>query len=242
MLFDLQSRGRRNIVKVIYLGLAILLGGGLVLFGIGTGTGGGGLFDAFSGGSSSTSSLVSSTEKRAAKEVRLNPQSAQAWADLTRARYQTAGLGDNYDQATNTFTTAGREKLATAATAWQRYLKLDPQHPDATLARLMAGAYSETGLNNAAEAASAMEIVTEQQPSASAYATLAQYAYIADQIRKGDLAAAKAVQLAPSAQQRLVRSQLANIKRQAIKQAAQRVLQENSGTAPPRSGSQQGVG
>ena len=42
-----------------------------------------------------------------------------------------------------------------------------------------------------------MEIVTEQDPSAAAYSALAQYAYLADQIRKGDLAAARAVQLAP---------------------------------------------
>jgi hypothetical protein len=231
MLFDLQSRGRKNFVKVIYLGLAILMGGGLVLFGIGTGTGGGGLFDVFSGGSSSTSAQVSNVEKRATREVRLHPQDPQAWADLTRARYQTAGLGENYDQATNSFTASGRRKLATASTAWKRYLQLDPQHPDATLARLMATAYSEVGLNDAPEAASAMEIVTEQQPSAAAYATLAQYAYIASQMRKGDLAAAKAVELAPSAQQRIVRAQLANVRRQVVRQQLTRAVQQGGSTA-----------
>ena len=35
MLFDLRGRGRRRTVQVIYLTLALLLGGGLVLFGIG---------------------------------------------------------------------------------------------------------------------------------------------------------------------------------------------------------------
>jgi hypothetical protein len=231
MLFDLQSRGRKNFVKVIYLGLAILMGGGLILFGIGTGTGGGGLFDVFDGGSSSTSAQVSTAEKRAVRETRLHPQAAVAWADLARARYQTAGLGENYDQSTNTFTTAGRAKLETAATAWQRYLKLDPKHPDATLARLMAQAYSQDGLDQAPQAATALEIVTEQQPSAAAYAQLAQYAYLAGQLRKGDLAAAKAVQLAPSAQQRIVRGQLANVKRQVIRQQIQRAAQQggNSG-------------
>ena len=244
MLFDLQSRGRKNIVKVIYLGLAIVMGGGLVLFGVGTGTGGGGLLDIFTGGGSSTSAQVSTAEKRASKEVRVHPRDPQAWADLARARYQTAGLGENYDQTTNTFTESGREKLSTAAAAWQRYLTLDPQPPDATLARLMAQAYAETGLNDPAVAASAMEIVTEQRPTASAYATLAQYAYLATQIRKGDLAAARAVQLAPSAQQRLVRVQLANLKRQAIQQAAQRIAQ-GGGTATrpaPRSSGERGVG
>jgi hypothetical protein len=55
MLFDLRSRGRRRTVQAVYLGLAILIGGGLVLFGVGTGSGNGGLLNAFSGGSSNQS-------------------------------------------------------------------------------------------------------------------------------------------------------------------------------------------
>ena len=38
MLFDLRGRGRRNTIKVIYITLAFLMGGGLVLFGIGGNT------------------------------------------------------------------------------------------------------------------------------------------------------------------------------------------------------------
>lgn len=240
MLFDLQSRGRKNFVKVIYLGLAILMGGGLVLFGIGTGTGGGGLLDIFTGGSSSTSAQVSNAEKQANRAVRLHPQDPRAWATLARVRYQTAGQGENYDQAANqgtgAFTEKGREKLAAAASAWQRYLTLDSD-PDPTLARLMSLAYSETGLNEPAQAASALEILTEQQPTAANYGLLAQYAYSADQIRKGDLAAAKAVQLAPDAQRRLVRAQLLVIKRQALRQSA-----ASAPPAAPKSGAKQGVG
>src|SRR3954453_18294658 len=168
MLFDLQSRGRKNFVKVIYLGLAVLMGGGLVLFGIGTGAGGGGLLDVFTGGGSSTSAQVSSAEKRATREVRLHPRDPQGWADLARARYQTAGLGENYDAAANAFTAKGRGKLTTAVAAWRRSLTLDA-HPDAGVARLMALAYSQDGLDAPAQAASAMEVVTEQQPTASSY-------------------------------------------------------------------------
>jgi hypothetical protein len=240
MLFDLQSRNRRTAVKVIYLGLAILMGGGLILFGIGTGTGGGGLLDIFTDGGSSTSVQVSSAEKRADRAVRAHPRDPQAWADLARARYQTAGQGENFNRAANqgvgAFTTEGRAKLRTAAAAWQRYLALERRDPDPTLARLMANVYAETGLDEPAQAAAAMEIVTEQQPSASAYGTLAQYAYLADQERKGDLAAARAVQLAPATQRKLVRTQLLAIKRQ-----AQGAVGGGSGAAPP-SGREQGVG
>ncbi len=42
MLFDLRGRGRRRTVRVIYTGLALLMGVGLVGFGIGGGFGGGG--------------------------------------------------------------------------------------------------------------------------------------------------------------------------------------------------------
>jgi hypothetical protein len=37
MLFDLRGRGRRTTVRVLYIGLAVLLGVGLVGFGIGGG-------------------------------------------------------------------------------------------------------------------------------------------------------------------------------------------------------------
>src|ERR687893_705910 len=35
MLFDLRSAGRRRFIKIVYVTLALLMGGGLVLFGIG---------------------------------------------------------------------------------------------------------------------------------------------------------------------------------------------------------------
>jgi hypothetical protein len=243
MLFDLQSRGRKNFVKALYLSLAILMGGGLILFGIGTGTGGGGLVDIFTGDDVSTSSQVSNAEKRANRAIRLRPQDPQAWADLALARYRTAGQGTNYDQTTNSFTAEGRAKLRTAAAAWQRYLTLEPDDPDTTLAQLMAGAYDPTGLDEPAQAAAAMEIVTEQKPSAATYSALARYAYLADQLRKGDLAAARAVKLAPDAQRRLVRTQLAAFKREAITQAATERLRDAGGSpAPEPEGEEQGVG
>ena len=48
MLFDLRGRHRRRAVKVIYVGLALLIGVGLIGFGIGGGLGGGGLLNAAS--------------------------------------------------------------------------------------------------------------------------------------------------------------------------------------------------
>ena len=47
MLFDLQGK-RRRVVQATYLTLAVLMGGGLVLFGVGSDVSGG-IFDIFSG-------------------------------------------------------------------------------------------------------------------------------------------------------------------------------------------------
>jgi hypothetical protein len=221
MLFDLQSRGRRTAVKIVYLGLAILIGGGLVLFGVGTGTGGGGLLDVFGGDSQDTSAQVSNAEKRAARAVRLNPQDEAAWAELARARYLRAGQGDNFNATQQTFTTNGQTQLRSAQQAWDRYLALRPARPDANVARLMAQAFAPTALNQPAEAAQALEIVTEEDPSSAAYSQLATFAYLAEEERKGDLAAAKAVELAPEQQKRVVRVQLERAKREIQQQQVQ---------------------
>jgi tetratricopeptide (TPR) repeat protein len=227
MLFDLQSRGRRRFVKVIYLGLAVLMGGGLLLFGIGTGTNQSGFFDLLSNHNGGATGQVSSAEKRADRAVRLNPRNAPAWATLARLRFQ----GAEYDSQKQEFTAKGKKELASASQAWQRYLALNPPHPDPAVARMMATAYSETALNQAANAADALEIVAAADPSAPNYAALAQYAYTAGELRKGDLASAKAIQLAPKLQRSLYKRQLAAMKKKALQGAGKGAVQSGS-TAP----------
>ena len=101
MLFDLRGRGRRRTIQVIYLGLALLMGGGLIFFGIGGNTSGG-LFDAFSGssGSQSASEVFQGRLDRLQRRTRTNPQDAQAWATLAGQRVQIATTGENNDQTT----------------------------------------------------------------------------------------------------------------------------------------------
>ena len=67
MLFDLRSRGRRRTVQVIYLGLAMLMLFGLVLFGVGAGNGFGGLLNAFTNGSSNGQTQVVSQALKSAR-------------------------------------------------------------------------------------------------------------------------------------------------------------------------------
>src|SRR5438874_2119772 len=125
MLFDLRSRGRRTTVRGIYLTLAIVMGGGLILFGVGTGVGGGGLLNAFNGGGgNSQSQAIKNAVLSAQKAAKQHPNSPAALAGLVQAYWTAAGEGSNYNAATQTFTASGKKMLTQAGDAWKHYLTL----------------------------------------------------------------------------------------------------------------------
>jgi hypothetical protein len=222
MLFDLRGAGRRRTVKAVYLGLALLMFVGFVGFSIGSSGLGGGLLDVFSqGGGGGSGSGTSRFQQEVAREVartRTTPKDPAAWAALAQARARLAGVGDNFDAKTSNYTASGRAQLQGAATAWNKYLDLEPKHLDPRLARQMLQAF--VALNQPAGAATAQEIVTDDNPTSATFAQLAAYAYAAGQTRKGDLSAQKAVSLAPKAERATLKSQLATAKKQAAAGAA----------------------
>ena len=201
MLFDLKGK-RRRVVQGVYLMLAILMGGGLVLFGIG-GDVSGGLFDAFSDRSSSGNSLVEDRIEENEDTVEANPKDKAALQALVRDWYQLAN--DEADPNTRQYTEEGLERLAEADVAWQGYLKA-VKKPEPSLASLMTQAYGPNALNQPADAAEAAEIVATADPNAQAYLQLVQYAALAGQDRKADLAGKKAIELAPKAQRSTVKT------------------------------------
>src|SRR3954453_7940681 len=100
MLFDLRGRGRQRTVKIIYVFLAILMGGGLVFFGIGGNTKGG-LFDAFNGSSSGGNGeeRLQKQITQAERTLRTNPADNAARIQLVRAHASLATSGeDRYSQ------------------------------------------------------------------------------------------------------------------------------------------------
>ena len=218
MLFDLRGRGRRRTIQVIYLSLALLMGGGLVLFGIGGNTSGGGLFDAVlgeeSGGNSATDTLDNRIKSVYAK-TRTQPREPSNWAELASLRFQRANI-DGIAADDLTYTAKGKERLTLATQAWERYLELDPKQPNPRVARFMVRAYAPEGVNQPTKAVRAMEIVTaaEDPPSSNLYAQLAQLAYQADDERTGDLAGDRALELAPAASRKLLRTELDRVKKQ----------------------------
>jgi hypothetical protein len=215
MLFDLQGK-RRRLVQATYLILAILMGGGLVLFGVGSGDISGGLFDAITGkdsnSNSSQNSAINKRIKRDLAALKVNPNSQQALADLVRAHYQLAT--DDADANTGAFGDQGKQELAKADTAWKRYVKVT-KVPSDSLASLMLQAYSQGALNKPTDAASAAELIANARPSAQAYLTLTSFAAQAGQTRKAELAGQKAIELAPKAQKKIVKQQVDAAKAQA---------------------------
>ena len=220
MLFDLRGAGRRRTVQGIYLTLAVLMGGGLVLFGVG-GSVSGGLVDALKkNGGGSTGNTFKKRVQTLERRTAAHPRDAHAWAELARARFQDASTGKGYDQATGGFTAAGKGTLRQAAAAWERHVALAKDKPDDTVATLMVQVYGALG--DYAKATGAMEIIVGARPKSPAlYAQLAQLAYAAGQQRKGDLAAGKAVELAPKDQKQQLKSQLQQAQTQALQAQAQ---------------------
>jgi tetratricopeptide (TPR) repeat protein len=200
MLFDLRGK-RKRLVQAIYLGLAILMGGGLVFFGIG-GDVSGGLFDAFkgSGGGTSFDKEIERAEKRLALRPGDTSRDRPVLLSLARLHFQAANSGGNVDQNTGAYSEDGLKELQAAVSAWERYLKTKPQQPNAGTALLAVRAYEV--LQDFAAAARAQRVVARARPSRGALTQLATYLYYAGKIGEGDEIAARALARTPSGQRK----------------------------------------
>jgi hypothetical protein len=199
MLFDLRGRRRRGI-QAVYLTLAILMGGGLVLFGIG-GDVQGGLVDAFQQDGGDATKQIEKRVESAERQTQRNPRDARAWGTLAEARYQLAGQSEGFNQnaqdPTQAFTGKAREQLVAAERAWDRHVQTSDGKPNADLAGTMQIAFGALGKPE--KAVTAQEAILESRGDSAGfgdYARLAEFAYNAGQTRKGDLAAERATELA----------------------------------------------
>ena len=204
MLFDLRSRGRRTTVRGVYLMLAVLMGGGLILFGVGTGVSGGGLLNAFGGsGGSSQKAQVSGAERQAAADVKTHPTNAAAWAKLLEAQWESAT--STGFSSTSGFTSFGKSELRKVTQSWQRYVQLT-KTPDPGVAIVSAEAF--TALANFSGAAGAWEASAAAAPTERAWDCLALASYAAGDTGRGDLATAKLLSLLPKVQRSSQQAQL----------------------------------
>jgi hypothetical protein len=208
MLFDLRGR-RRRVVQVVYLMLALLLGGGLVLFGIG-GDVSGGLVDAFKGGGGqSTDSALEDRVDRQEERLRAKPRDERLLENLVRDYYSLAV--SRRESGTVGFPADARDDLRQAGAYWQRYAAAADE-PSADTARYALQLYDEGALNRPKEAQKAAAIIASEANDAVSYLNLVQVATRAGDKRTADLAGQKAIELAPKDQKKAIRAQVKALK------------------------------
>jgi hypothetical protein len=131
-------------------------------------------------------------------------------ADLTRGEFQAATAqiptgGASYPKA-------ARDELARAGGYWKRYLAADKGKPSPDLARVAVQVFDVSALNKPKDAQRAAQIVAQADNDASSYLRLVQYSTLAGDSRTADLAAQKAVDLAPKDQRKAVKEQAKQLK------------------------------
>jgi cell division septum initiation protein DivIVA len=210
MLFDLRGR-RRRAVQGIYLTLALLMGGGLVFFGIG-GEVSGGLFDAFSdrSGGGNTNQQLEQRIDRLEERLAANPDSEATLKSLVRDHFAAAGAQLPSGQVQ--YPEEAKDSLRQASRYWQRYLEVEDGRQDGSLARVALTIYDANALNQPKDAAQAMRIYAEAANNTDVYLALVQRAAAAGDTRLADLAAQKAVELAPKDQRKRVERQAEQLK------------------------------
>jgi hypothetical protein len=210
MLFDLRGR-RRRAVQVVYLLLAVLMGGGLVLFGVGSDATGG-LLDAFKGGSSGPSgdSTIQKRIDREEERLAKSPQNQALLQNLIRDYYSLAT--SQRQSGSVGFPADAKDELRKAGVYWQRYsTAADKPNPDT--ARYALQVFDASALNRPKEAQKAAAIIAQDANDVASYLRLVAYAAAAGDTRTADLAAKKAVELAPKAERKQVKQQAEALKK-----------------------------
>lgn len=239
MLFDTHSPGRRRAVQIIFAFLALLMGGGLVLFGIGSNQSGGGLADI---GKNGATNIVDDAEKQveqAQKALAANPKDEAAAAKLALAKF-TIAANEAWDPKTGKITENGQAQIDQADAAWTNYLKLGPAKPDPKVAFQFVSFYTTQGAVDYAKAERAMEaVLVTRKPTAGLYAQLAVYAIAAGDNSKYEAARKRALSLATSDERRTaIAKELDDIEKQvadAIK-AQQKAAQASGGSTDGSAG------
>ena len=193
MLFDIRGR-RKNVVKVIYAILAVLMGLSLFLT-----VGPVNIGELFSDNTSSSGEAAKPYEEQAERieaKLRKDPEDPQLLVSLTRARV-TAGNSLLSIEPDEEDLADALQQYQLASSSWSDYLDTTKE-PSASVAQLIAPALvslaerSRTlpeAQSNIKAASEAAQIVSEQRPTLNSFSTLALYTYFT-----GDFAAAEKAQ------------------------------------------------
>jgi len=221
MVFDIRGR-RKNVVKVVYAVLAILMGASLFLV-----VGPVNIGELFGGNSSSAEAGKPFEEQAERIEVKLkkDPEDPELLSGLARARVNAGNSQVRVEPSgAQVMTVPAFQQLQQASEAWTKYLKAT-EEPSVGVAQLMAPAYislaeSSRTLNeaevNLQAAADAQRLIAEQRPTLNSLSTLAYYTYFTFDYGAAEKARKEAKALANSASEReAVDTQLDEVKKRA---------------------------
>jgi hypothetical protein len=197
MVFDTRGR-RKNVIRVVYAVLALLMGASLFLV-----VGPFNLGELVNDGSTSEAAEVLEEQaERTEQKLLRDPSNEGLLLSLTRTRIAAANAHAEVDPETGaTLVTAdGVRQRQLAAETWSRYLK-QVETPKPAVALLAASNYfglAETSrslgeaVENIESAAATQLIAAKAQPTINSLTTLAIYEYYAGDFAAGDKAARQA--------------------------------------------------
>jgi hypothetical protein len=204
MVFDVRGR-RRNVVKVVYAVLAVLMGASLFLT-----VGPVSISNLFGGGSSTGAAAQAAEEQAQRLERKLvkSPEDADLLLGLTRARLTAAQTSVTANSETGEVeaTLETRQQYEKASEAWSKYLKATDE-PSPAAAQLVAqGLFTLAQISpspaeitrNMQAAADTQKLVVEQRPNLSTLSKYAIYSTYAFDYAAAEKAANRVEKLAGS--------------------------------------------
>ncbi|HKO37976.1 MAG TPA: hypothetical protein VJU14_06380 [Solirubrobacterales bacterium] len=221
MLFDLRGK-RRNVVKVVYATLAVLMGLSLFLV-----IGGFNIAELFQSNNAAGEAAEQFEEQAGRIEAKLakDPNNPDLLVALTRAQINTGNSLVTFDDSgQQVMTREAFQEYQKANDTWIKYLKA-AEEPSVGLALLVAPTMFRMAENsrslfeartNATGATEAQKIVAEQRPSINAFSTLAYYTYFTGDFKAAEEAEEKAESFAKGkAEKESIQKQLSEISQSA---------------------------
>jgi tetratricopeptide (TPR) repeat protein len=159
---------------------------------------------------SDQSGATASLERKidaAQTKAKATPTDPRPFAELAKLHFQAAGLKTG---STGKYSDDGKQELREATQAWGRYVALDPDPLDTSVAQLIAAAYGPGSLDEPKKAVAVQQVLAERTrpPDAELYAQLAQKAYYAGDTQTAESAAQRAIELTPKSRRATLRETL----------------------------------
>ena len=221
MVFDTRGR-RKNVVRVVYAVLALLMGGSLFLT-----VGPFNLSEIVGNGSAGDASEVYDEQvERLEGALAKTPNDENLLLALTRAELSAgqARTGTSLESENPQLPPDARDDYEAALEAWNRYLN-QVDEPNPVAAQLVAQTFftlSERGSytleeveTNAETAVRAQRIAAEARPNLNTLSSLALYEYFYGDLKAGDRATKRALASAPSKEEaKNIKKQLTQFRKQ----------------------------